>query len=145
MKPEHCIDVCNSLLRGERSAVQTYEDAVEKFGDQPGITELSRIRDEHARATLMLEQNVRSMGGQPDTDSGAWGRFASAVQQAASLLGSNSALEALQAGEKSGKKSYETALEDEGVMPECKNMIQSTLLPRVNEHIGTLERLQPAT
>lgn len=60
------------------------------------------------------------------------------------MLGTNSALEALQAGEKSGKKSYETALADEEVMPQCKNMIQSTLLPSVNEHIQTLERLQAA-
>src|SRR5262245_39543424 len=140
MKSDHCIDVCNSLLRGERSAVETYDQAIEKYADQPAAAELSRIREEHVRATAELEQNVRSMGGQPGTESGAWGTFANAVQGAANLLGANSALEALQTGEKSGRESYESALGDENVMPECKNLIRANLLPRVNEHISTLER-----
>ena len=144
MRPHHCIDICNSLLRGERSAVETYDDAIDKFENESAAAELARIREEHARAAMTLEENVRSMGGQPDTDSGAWGTLASTVQKAASLLGSHSALEALQAGEKSGKKSYETALADAEVMPQCKKIIQSTLLPSVNEHIKTLERLQAA-
>jgi hypothetical protein len=28
---EHCIKVCNSLLRGEISAVETYDKAIEKY------------------------------------------------------------------------------------------------------------------
>jgi hypothetical protein len=60
------------------------------------------------------------------------------------LFGTNSAMEALQTGEKAGKKGYEEALEDVGVMAECKEMIRSRLLPTVDEHIGTLERLQKA-
>jgi uncharacterized protein (TIGR02284 family) len=143
MKPT-CIDVCNSLLRGERSAVETYDKTIEKYHDQPGIAELSRLRQEHTQATITLEQTVRSMGGQPDTESGAWGAFANAVQGAANLFGTNSALEALQTGEKSGKESYESALQDEDVITECKQLVRSDLLPRVNEHISTLERLQKA-
>ena len=53
------------------------------------------------------------MGGQPGLEAGAWGVFANAVQTAANLFGTNSALEALQTGEKSGKKDYENALDDQ--------------------------------
>lgn len=144
MNTQHCIDVCNGLLRGERSAVETYDKAIEKYGSKSVGAELSRIRDEHATAVSVLERNVSSMGGRPDMEAGAWGAFANTVQNAANLFGADSAIEALQTGEKSGKHDYEAALEDEEVMPECKEMIRSELLPKLEEHIGVLEQLQKA-
>lgn len=144
MNMEHCINICNKLLRGERSAVETYEQAIEKYGDKPIMGELRRLRDEHAVAVRELEENVRSMGGEPERTSGMWGAFARTVQSAAGLAGPNSALEALETGEKSGRADYEGALKDEGVMPECKNLISSRLLPKITEHVATLERLQQA-
>ena len=144
MKSDHCIDVCNQLLRGERSAVETYDQAIKNFANEPAAPELSRIREEHADSVAILEENVRSMGGHADQEAGVWGAFANTVQGAANLFGTNSAMEVLQTGEKTGKKGYEEALEDPGVMTECKEMIRSLLLPTVDEHIGTLERLQKA-
>lgn len=141
---DHCIDVCNKLLRGERSAVETYDQAIEKYGDKPVLEELRRLRDEHSVSVRTLEHNVLSMGGKPDDSSGMWGAFANTVQGAANLIGPNSALEALQRGEQSGKSDYEGALEDQEVMPECKDMIRAQLLPKVTEHITTLEQLQKA-
>jgi hypothetical protein len=141
---EHCIDICNKLLRGERSAVETYDQAIRKFGDEPVLGELSRLRDHHLEAVTTLEENVRSMGGSPDESAGAWGAFANTVQGAANFFGAGSALEALQKGEQSGQGDYQNALEDEEVMPECKNLIESRLLPRTTEHIALLERLQKA-
>lgn len=142
MNTEHCIEVCNGLLRGERSAVETYDKAIEKYGGK--TPELARIREEHVRAVSTLENNVRSMGGEPETDTGAWGAFANTVQQAANLFGPDSAIEALQAGEKSGRRDYQIALEDEDVMIGCKEMIRAGLLPQTEDHIGALERLQEA-
>lgn len=143
MKMEHCIDVCNGLLRGERSAIETYDKAIASFGAE-APPELNRIRDEHVDAAVMLEENVTSMGGTPDLEAGPWGAFAATVQGAANVLGKNTALEALQTGERTGKRDYEKALEDEEVMDECKNMIRANLLPRVTEHISVLERIQEA-
>ncbi len=139
---DHCIDVCNKLLRGERSAVETYDQAIEKYGNKPVLGELRRLRDEHSVSVQTLEHNVRSMGGDPDDSAGAWGVFANTVQGAANLIGPNSALEALQRGEQSGQSDYEGALEDDEVMPECKDLIRAQLLPKVTEHIATLEHLQ---
>jgi hypothetical protein len=140
---KHCIDTCNGLLRGERAAVDTYGKAIEKYRDQLEVSrELGRIRDEHMSAVHVLEENVRSMGGEPDSDAGSWGTFASAIQSAANLFGEGSALESLKSGESAGRGDYEKSLEDEDVMPGCKAMIRSQLLPSVMEHISTLERLQ---
>ena len=43
-----CIDVCNSLLRGELSAVETYSLAINRYVGKPAVTELQKIRTEHA-------------------------------------------------------------------------------------------------
>lgn len=141
---QHCIEICNKLLRGERSAVETYDQAIKKHGNKPVLAELDRLLAEHRAAVRTLENNVRSMGGEPAESAGAWGAVANTVQGAANLLGAGSALEALQNGEKSGKNDYEDALQDAEVMPECKNLIRAELLPMVTEHIATLERLQKA-
>lgn len=137
----HCIEVCNRLLRGELSAIDTYEKVIGKFGTEPGAVDLSRIRDEHRKSVYRLQENVRQMGGKPDDDSGMWGSFATAIQSAANLFGENSAVCTLETGEKTGIAEYERALADEKVMPECKTMIRSELLPRVNQHLATLGRV----
>ena len=145
MNHEHCIDICNGLLRGERSAVETYDQALGKYRKQPPVfAELTRIRDEHAAAVSALEENVRSMGGTPDDSSGTWGTIAGAIQATANLFGAGSALESLQQGEKAGQHDYEEALADEGVMTECKGLIRAKLLPPVQGHVTALEALQKA-
>jgi len=141
---QHCIDVCNSLLRGELSAVETYTQAIEKYPTDPKVGELQSIRREHVEASAILTQNVRSMGGIPDTDSGAWGVFAKAVQGTANFFGAGSAVESLLQGEESGRHDYENALNDDKVMVECKVMIREELLPKVRQHIARLEQLQHA-
>ena len=140
----HCIDVCNSLLRGELSAVETYSLAINRHSKEVAATELQRIRSEHALSAARLSQNVRDMGGTPDDDSGAWGIFAKTVQGAANLFGAESAIESLQRGEEKGRSDYEDALKDDEVMASCKEMIRGELLPRVEHHIATLERLENA-
>jgi uncharacterized protein (TIGR02284 family) len=139
---EACIKICNSLLRGELSAVETYGKAIQKYPGTAATAELTRIQSEHRQSANRLAENVREMGGTPDTDSGAWGEFAKAVQATANLFGAESAIESLQRGEKHGQKEYEDALSDNDTMEPCKAMIREELLPRVNRHIEALERLQ---
>ena len=142
MNKDNCIKICNKLLRGERSAVETYAKAIEKHaGETSAIPELTRLRGEHAAAVKTLEENVRSMGGTPDLESGAWGTFANTVQSTANLFGPESAISALAAGEKHGLNDYESALKDDDMMPECRTMVQTKLLPPIREHLTTLERL----
>lgn len=139
---DHCISVCNRLLRGERSAIETYDKVIDKYGDEPALTDLRRIREEHVAAVEVLSENVLSMGGTPDDSAGAWGAVANIVQGAANLFGKDSALGALQTGEKSGRDDYQSALDDSEVLPGCKDMIRQHLLPRVESHIRELETLQ---
>jgi hypothetical protein len=139
---DHCIDVCNSLLRGEVSAVETYDLAMNKFRNDPQVHELRSIRDEHARSVQVLRDNVLWMGGEPSEESGAWGIIANAVQGAANLIGENAAIGALIQGEEHGQSEYQEALEDEKVMAECKDMIRGDLLPCVHVNVLALRALK---
>ena len=138
---EECITVCNSLLRGELSAVETYDQALEKYAATPAAGELGRIRSQHSTAAARLAANVREMGGVPETGSGVWGTFATTVQGTANLFGEGSALQSLKQGEEKGRRDYEDALENDEVMEDCKMMIRTELLPPIHSHISILETL----
>ncbi|MEO5916264.1 MAG: DUF2383 domain-containing protein [Luteolibacter sp.] len=137
-----CIDACNKLLRGEISAIETYTQAIEKCDEQAVLQPIRMIRDEHEKSANVLRQHLSSMGAAPDADSGAWGAFAKAVEGAAALLGNGAAITALIEGERHGISEYEDALENPGVMEDAKSNIRGELLPRLKEHVRTLEVLQ---
>lgn len=136
-----CIKVCNELLRGELSAVETYGQTIKKFEADPASASLRAIRSEHEQAAALLRENVLAMGGQPSTDSGAWGAFASAAQGVAKVFGESAALKNLRQGEEHGLKEYTEALANDDVMIECKQMIRRELLPRTQRHIAVIEGL----
>lgn len=141
-KSQSCdVDALNKLLRGELSAVETYDQAIAKFENKSGASDLRRIRDEHQRAAGALRDRVSRFGGQPSTDSGAWGTFAGAVTGAAKVLGPDTVLATLKKGEQHGISEYEEALNNKDVNAECKEMIRSDLLPKCRTHVAELERL----
>jgi uncharacterized protein (TIGR02284 family) len=131
----------NRLLRGELAATETYQQAMHKWGSDAGAAELRRLRDDHRDAANTLRQHVHEHGGKPDQHSGAWGTWAQTVEGTAKLFGNASAIKALKEGEEHGIKDYESALRDEDLLADCKNLIRSTLLPRCQSHIPVLDRL----
>jgi uncharacterized protein (TIGR02284 family) len=138
------IKAVNALLRGELSATETYQQALQKIGKAPAAEHLWRVHHEHREAANTLRQEVHRLGGKPDQGSGAWGAWAKLVEGAAKLLGETVALKALKEGEEHGLKSYEAALADETLPDDIKTLIRSSLLPSTREHLATLDRLLSA-
>lgn len=137
-----CVEMCNKMLRGERSAVEAYDLAIERFETEPAVSQLRRIRDEHIRSVLELEANIVEMGGEPDEDAGAWGIFTKAVQITANFLGEESAIEALAQGEKKGLYDYQEATGEEWLMPYCRILYNRSLIPRIESHLRTLDMIE---
>lgn len=135
------IDTLNSLLRGEISATETYQQALAKVGDEPGAEELRRIHREHRETANALRVHVHDHGGKPDQGSGAWGKFAKLVEGAAKIFGDKAALKALKEGEEHGLKAYEEALQDGELAADCAMLVRSQFIPQTREHIATLDRL----
>ena len=142
--PQERTDPLNSLLRGELSAVETYQQALSKVGNDPNASELRRIASEHREAADTLRQHILNRGGQPADSSGAWGTWAKAVEGSAKVFGNTAAMKALKEGEEHGMKEYESALKNPDVDPECRTIISNTLLPRTRSHVPVLDRLMSA-
>ena len=138
------VNTLNSLLRGELSAVETYQQALEKGTHTASSSELRRIHDEHRHAATILSQHVEQHGGEPDRSSGAWGSFAKAVEGTAKLFGNEAALKALKEGEEHGIKEYRQALTEKELPNDCAVLIESKLLPNAIAHVPALDRLMAA-
>lgn len=137
-----CIDVCNSLLRGELAAIETYTQAIAAFTGEPERSALESIRSDHQSSVGMLREHLTDMGADPSPTSGAWGEFAKALEGSAKIIGQSPALAVLERGEEHGIDEYEGALRNPGVMEEIKSVIRQELLPPLSGHIAALGRLR---
>jgi uncharacterized protein (TIGR02284 family) len=138
------LDEINKLLRSELSAVETYQQALEKerqkFGHETEFQQLNTILSEHQQAASQLRTEIQQLGGTPVQDSGAWGTWSKMVMGTAKLMGDKAALKALKEGEESGLKEYQEVLEHTDTPSEVKPVINS-LLARQQAHIRTLDEL----
>lgn len=131
----------NELLRGELSAVETYRQALEKVGTEPGAADLRANLANHKDAVSKLTTEITKLGGQPSTDSGAWGTWAKTVVGSAKVIGDEAALKALKEGEEHGIKEYREALENTKVSANVKDLINKTFIPRQENHIAKIDKM----
>lgn len=136
---EKDIDQLNSLLRGELSAVETYGQCIEKMEETSVKQSLSTLQSSHATRATKLESRIRAMGGNPETDSGAWGTFAKLVEGGAKVFGKKAALAALEEGEDHGKKNYADV---DDMTAEVRQFVQMELQPEQQRTHNSLKALK---
>lgn len=129
MGTKSSVEQLNSFLRGEISAVETYQLALDK------VDHISTTRDEllvnlksHQDRVMMLQDAVRAIGGEPVEGSGPWGTFAKAVETGAKAFGEKAAISALEEGEDHGLKDYKGDMADLDF--EARALITDKLLPQ---------------
>ncbi len=132
----------NSFLRGELSAVETYDQAIAKLGDDPAVRgKLDNCRTSHQLRATLLREEIRRRGGEPAEGSGPWGAFAQLVEGGAKLFGKKAALAALEQGEDHGREDYRVELDD--LSPELRRFVEGKLLPeqlRTHDALSGLAR-----
>jgi uncharacterized protein (TIGR02284 family) len=135
------VEQLNSLVRGVISAVQTYDQAIEKLGDGHGemVAELRRIAQEHGEHAQELRARVRTLGGDPDDSAGAWGGLVQAAEGASKLFGDAAALKTLREGEEHGLRDYRDSLSELDL--ESRRLVQDVLLPAQLMHIQALDAM----
>jgi len=128
MGTKSTIEQLNSFLRGEMSAVETYQMALEKFD------EVSSVRDEllanlksHQDRVMMLQDAVLACGGTPATSSGPWGMVAKTVEGSAKMFGEKATVAALEEGEDHGLADYRSELDE--LDAQTRELVESKLLP----------------
>lgn len=138
---EQTITICDGLLRGELSAIETYSQAIHKFPDTGSTQCLTGIRKDHLASAKALRELVAEAGGNPSTESGLWGDFAMSLEAGAALLGESPALAILKQGEKHGASEYETAIASSNLCDATKAVLRNDLLPRQHNHLLELDQI----
>jgi len=134
------VKALNSLLRGEISAVETYQQAVEKIKNIQARTQLQECEVSHQQRVSKLKQRIRSLGAEPAEGSGAWGVFAKLAEGSAKLLGESSAIAVLEEGEDHGLKEYRSELEH--LDPQNRQFVSAELLPEAERTHSRLSALK---
>jgi hypothetical protein len=138
---QHAITALNSLLQSELSAVETYDQAVDLVDDDSGGTRLKGILQNHLQAADLLWQQLELRGGRKDPGSAVWRSFARAINGQRQSATNPDALQALQQGEGCGALNYELALLDQDLSTDCRDLIQTILLPQTRNNIAVLESI----
>lgn len=97
----------NTFLRGELSAIETYEQCIGKIDDPQVAAQLRALQDSHRSRSILLRERIQNLGGEPSQGSGVWGSFARALEGSAKVLGASAAISLLEEGEDHGKNTYE--------------------------------------
>lgn len=129
-----------SLLRGELSAVRTYETALAQVHGSPAGAQLLQIFADHSQAVGLLRDLLMRYACDMPTSSVAWGTFADGVAAPANVLGDAAALTALKEGEEHGIRAYQRALGDPELAEDARAMSRS-LLARCRQHVPVLDAL----
>lgn len=136
------IDHLNSFLRGELSAVETYDQALEKLSSEPTLAApLRSCRGSHQRRVELLRTEIQRLGGTPADGSGAWGGFAKLVEGGAKMFGKKAALAALEEGEDHGRDDYQRELDE--LSPTTRSFVQTQLVPeqrRTHDALASLKK-----
>jgi demethoxyubiquinone hydroxylase (CLK1/Coq7/Cat5 family) len=101
------IDQLKSFCRGEMSAVETYQRAMEVVKQGWVMEELRDNLASHEERVRLLKNRILQLGGDPPESSGSWGAFAKALEDIAAVIGENAALAILEEGERHGLADYQ--------------------------------------
>ncbi|MDX2107487.1 MAG: DUF2383 domain-containing protein [Candidatus Melainabacteria bacterium] len=122
------IGLLNELLKGEISAVESYDAALVKVNESSVADILQQCRDSHYFRAERLRSTISKSGGEPVCDAGSWGSFAKMVTSAAGSAGDKAIISALEEGEDIGSNTYEWKLRD--MKGENRNLIRDELWPK---------------
>lgn len=133
------INKLNSFLRGEISAVETYDQCLEKVGTDHIATQLRALRASHVRRAQLLTARVRMLGGEPAVESGLWGSVAKLLEGSARVFGERAAISALEEGEDHGLADYRRELSK--LSPVQRQFVEAELLPEQERTHAVLSRI----
>jgi uncharacterized protein (TIGR02284 family) len=122
------LDSMNNLLKGEISAVESYERALEKVKDSKFAEIIQQARDSHVERVEKLREAIIKSGGEPIETSGAWGGFAKFVTGAAAAMGDAAIISALEEGEDVGSNEYEWKMLN--IHGDNRTLIRDVLWPK---------------
>lgn len=137
---ENDIKQLNSLLRGELSAVETYQQCIDKVDDKELVPQLTALQGSHRARSTLLKERIVALGGYPDQTSGLWGNLAKALEGTAGVFGTSVAVSVLEEGEDHGKADYADKLKN--LSASGRNFIETVIYPEQRKSHDVLSAIQ---
>lgn len=133
-------ETLQSMVDAELGAAEACAVALHRFEGRPEAKELRRIQQEHREAAneLRLYKSDASLGRAGNL----WRKLSRKVLALAQRLSTAAALRSLCKAEDACFRLYKDAVFEKDVPVECQALIWSTLLPRLEAHRSSLNRLQ---
>lgn len=141
--PLHDVSRLNTLLHCELSAVEIYNLAISRVGDDYAEESfaLSRLAVAHQTQSNLLRDAIHRRGGKVLAGGFDWEPYARAIADAPTIFGDVMALEALREGEMRGLELYRAALADETMDASGRELLIATLIPGKERHLVILDAL----
>jgi hypothetical protein len=139
MENSQDIDQLNSFLRGEISAVETYDQCLEKVATPHIASQLRALRASHVRRAQLLTARIRMLGAEPSVNSGLWGGVVKLLEGGARVFGEKAAISALEEGEDHGLSDYRRDLVK--LSPPQREFVELELLPEQEKTHAILSRI----
>ncbi|MCA9659582.1 MAG: DUF2383 domain-containing protein [Myxococcales bacterium] len=127
-----------SQYRGELAAIETYEQALKKYENQPEEPALQRMLVEHRDAARRLGEALLDNGEPLPRGSGVWGTVTTTVEKVATMVNDKIPLELLRRGESMGVEGYDRLLADD-TLPDALFVELAALRSRCRRHISALD------
>jgi len=128
------------MVDAELGAAEACAVALHRFEGKPEAKELRRIQQEHREAA----NELRLYNHEASSDRGGktWRKLARTIFAVAQRLSTSAAIRSLYKAEDACFRLYKDAVFEKDVPVECQALIWSTLLPRLEAHRSSLNRLQ---
>ena len=141
--PAHGVSRLNSLLHCELSAVEIYNLAISRVGDDYAEESfaLSRLAIAHQTQSNLLREAIHRRGGEVVAGGPDWAPYAKAIADSPTIFEDVMALAALREGEVRGLEEYRAALADENMDEAGRNLLIASLIPGKERHIAILDAL----
>jgi bacterioferritin (cytochrome b1) len=133
------IDVLNSLLKDELSAVETYDVALRGRSTFSAKTELSQCQRSHETRASILREKILILGGEPAAKAGLAGTWDKLVEKGASAISDDMAIRTLEQSEDHVLRDYRDGLGK--VLPEVRGFLEQ-ILPQEEQTHRTLSDLK---
>ncbi len=134
------LEVLNSLLRTELSAIDTYGIALHDRSTFSAKTELSQCQRSHELRADKLRGKIVDLGGSPAERPGITGAWSKVIERGAAAISDDMAIRALEQDEDHVLRDYRSCLAR--VTPDVRSFLEREVLPEEESTHRTLSDLK---
>ncbi len=126
------VQLLNSFLRNENTAIETHRYAIDRLSDEPYVESLRENLLAHQVRVDILRAEIIRHGGKPTEDAGVWGTFNRLLLNPSAVIHERAAIATLEDGEDIGRGAYKR--EYEVSVPPIRFVIRDLLAKQARSH-----------